>query len=207
MSNPITSCCHCPDWVHKALMSVAQFDYNDPDDMLLDHVEHDSPSHIRDQAKTLIDKHKQEQKKKQEQAEIEAKNTAKQMELSGQLIDPSQWGKGKRRPVGIKPSMKNKAQKAVHAVVKGWHQEIPLDEIFDAVINNGLVPIQEDGYKWAGMLMGGKACGTEEARDQHATFPLVTKQDDGQWALTTTYLILNWCTMESGKYEVVCYVS
>jgi hypothetical protein len=57
------------------------------------------------------------------------------------------------------------------------------------------------------MLLGGAECGSEEARKQYANIPIAGKNAEGKWCMTTDSLHLQWCRMQSGKYEVVCYLS
>ena len=203
----ITSCFNCPVWIEKALAKVARFDDFGDDETFGIDVEIDDLSEIAQEAKKARADYERRKKIENAQAKAEALKAARDVDISGQLINPTEWGKGGKRPIAVKPSVKSRAQKGVYAVTKGLHPSIPLDEIFDALKVQGLIPIQEDGYKWSGWISGGHECGSDEARSQNMSLPLVTKNADGQWALTTLYLYMSHCTTSSGKYEVVCYVS
>ena len=114
----------------------------------------------------------------------------------------------KKRPVAIKPpSIKNKVNNKLHEL-GNYHDSIPLDEIFEILKEQNLFPIQEDGTPWAGMLIGGAVCGSEEARSQVANIPVAIKTEDGEYKLTTSTIHINWCKLEHArkKYEVVMYL-
>ena len=99
---------------------------------------------------------------------------------------------------------RNLVNKQIHQITQGYHDKIPLQGLFDALKNIGIEAVQEDGTKWTGMLMGGKECGHPEAAKQRANIDLVRIQ--GRTPLNNS-LFLTWCKMQSGKYEVVSYVS
>ena len=124
-------------------------------------------------------------------------------EMSGQLVNPAI----KKRQIAVNQAAKRKAMKAIYEATKGYHQKIPIDKIFDALEENGMYPIQEDGHRWEGMLLGGAQCGTEEARGQRATIDLAAKGADGKWGKANVVLSLSWCKMPSGKYEITSYVA
>ena len=90
-----------------------------------------------------------------------------------------------------------------------YHVQIPLKQIFDICKLHGVVPIQEDGKAWNGMLIGGAECGSDEARHQHAEFEVAIEIDEmKQYAVSrNNVLSLSWCKMGSGKYEIVAYIS
>jgi hypothetical protein len=91
----------------------------------------------------------------------------------------------------------------INAATKGFPQQIPLDDIFDALKQIGVHAVQEDGTPWSGFLTGGAECGSQEAAKQRALLSLV--RDDG--TPLNNVLTLMWCKMQSGNYEVVAYVS
>ena len=113
-----------------------------------------------------------------------------------------------KRGRAVPAKVKNKINKILHEIGGKKWQEIPLDEIFWAARKFGLVPLQEDGTEWSGFLVGGGECGSDEARDQVATFPLATKLD-GQWVPTNTTIFLAWCVLgwNPKRYEIVVYMS
>ena len=84
---------------------------------------------------------------------------------------------------------------------------MPVGQLFNALRDLGLEALQEDGTPWSGFLVGGAECGSEKAANQRANFPLAAKQEDGSYRLTKVALILSWCVMPSGKYEIIGYLS
>lgn len=110
--------------------------------------------------------------------------------------------KGKSIPANIRKKINN----AIHDL-GNYHQEIPLQNIFDICKQYDIVPLQEDGTHWSGLLVGGAECGTEKARDQIARFDLATRGEDGRFIPANNIIWLSWCKMGSGKYEIVSYVS
>lgn len=87
-----------------------------------------------------------------------------------------------------------------------YHQQIPLQSIFNILKENNVMPIQEDGTYWNGMLIGGKECGEEGTKDQVANIGLAIEVN-GQYIPCKNSLYLSWCKMPSGKYEIVSYIS
>jgi hypothetical protein len=129
-------------------------------------------------------------------------------EMLQSLAVPDEWGKKGKRPVAVSPGVRKRVSNGLYEVTKGYHKEIPLEGIFLALAQGGLVPVQEDGHRWSGMLVGGAECGSTEAASQHAELPLATRGSDGKWSLTTTVLSLRWCKMSvSGNYEITCYLA
>lgn len=111
------------------------------------------------------------------------------------------------RARAVPQSVRNRLGKEIYEVSKGFHERIPLGDIFARLEAAGIFPVQEDGTRWSGWLIGGAECGSPEAAQQRATFPLVMRQGDGTHVPLTCALQISWCTMsESGKYEVVCYL-
>ena len=107
--------------------------------------------------------------------------------------------------IPISTPARNRINKAIHAL-GNYHTEIPLQEIFDILKQESVVVLQEDGRKWSGLLVGGAECGSKEAEDQRANFILAVKTEKG-YMPSKQNLILNWCKMPSGKYEIVSYVA
>lgn len=104
-------------------------------------------------------------------------------------------------------TIKNRINKSIHTILLNKHFEsIPLKEIMDACETQDVIVLQEDGTKWGGFLTGGAECGSKEAESQHALFELAYKKDDAYY-ITKNALSMTWCTMHSGKYEIVAYVS
>lgn len=98
---------------------------------------------------------------------------------------------------------KSLINKRIADISSNYHEKIPLDDIFAALREFQVSPVQEDQTPWSGMLLGGKECGHPEAVKQRATIDLMR---NGQ-VLNHSDLLLMWCKMPSGKYEIVSYVS
>ena len=111
------------------------------------------------------------------------------------------------RRVAIPPPIKTKINRALQTL--GDHfEQIPLDTMFQILESNGLVALQEDGMKWAGMLIGGAECGSDQAQHQQAAFDLAIDRGQG-WMLANSRLWISWCilTNHAKKYEVIKYLT
>ena len=104
-------------------------------------------------------------------------------------------GRGVRLPANIRKQVGNDLWKYTHNV---YWEAIPLDDIFDDLAQYGLVPVQEDGTPWSGFLVG---------REGQAHIPFA-REVDGVWqVVNNSVLFLNWYKMESGRYELVMYLT
>jgi len=192
MSKLITSCSKTQKWIEESLLKSAQIDDFD----LLD-------SEMETESKQKFDKFKSELPEPPVVNDITP------------LINPNEFGKSLlkklygKRPIAINQAAKRRIQKGLAEVTKGLHADgVPIDKIVKVLTNEYVFPIQEDGTKWSGFLLGSKECGTEESRNQQADIPLVATTKNGSFALTTSYLHISWCTLHnSNKFEVVCYIS
>ena len=110
-----------------------------------------------------------------------------------------------QKPHAIPPKNRQNINRSIHDL-GSYHDKIPLGSIFDILKNNGVMPIQEDGTYWSGMLIGGKECGEEGTKDQVALIDLAINVN-GQYLPCKQGLSLSWCKMPSGKYEIVAYVN
>lgn len=127
------------------------------------------------------------------------------------------------KPIAIKPAIRKAINSKLHDL-GNFHVEIPLQQIFDILAEFNTVALQEDGKPWSGMLLGGAECGTDKARDQMVNFILAHKPGEdeyimnpfgggqfklpnGGYKLAKQGLLLTWCKMSSGKYEIVSYVN
>ena len=127
------------------------------------------------------------------------------------------------KPIAIKPAIRKAMNSKIHDL-GNYHVEIPLQQIFDILAEFNTIALQEDGKPWSGMLIGGAECGSDKARDQYANFQLAHKPSDdvymynpfgddsfkmpnGGYKLAKQGLLLTWCKMSSGKYEIVSYVN
>ncbi len=120
------------------------------------------------------------------------------------LVDMSKKG------IPIPKSDKNEISKFLHEVGRKYWTYIPVKEIFDMLESHGIVPVQEDGTKWSGLILGDKECGHPECINQRTVFQVAIRQPDGLWALSKNGIFMAWCTLwgtGSKKYEIVSYVS
>ena len=107
----------------------------------------------------------------------------------------------------VTQTAKNRINKSIHTL-GNFHEQIPLRQIFDICKENDIIPVQEDGKVWGGMLIGGAECGSDEARQQQAEFNVAVKNEDGRYVFVGNNILrLSWCKMGSGKYEIVAYIS
>jgi hypothetical protein len=164
--------------------------FDDDDDIIFE-----DDTSVEDLAKELKDVYKvpfEQMQKDWEKANRE-RNTP--------LIDVANPPRARAIPAGAK----NRMNKKIHSFTKGLQVGVRIDEMFEAIKEEGAIPIQEDGTPWAGMLIGGGECGSDQAREQRASIELVIEVDDVFFP-ATSMLHLTWCQSPSGKYEVVAYV-
>jgi hypothetical protein len=115
------------------------------------------------------------------------------------MVDISE--KSKSVPANVIRTINNEIHK-----LGDYHVEIPLDQIFEICKRNNVIIIQEDGTPWSGFISGNAECGSEKARNQRVNFSLAYKKDN-KYVPVNNSILLTWCTMRSGKYEVICYMS
>ena len=107
----------------------------------------------------------------------------------------------------LPPKVKRAIGKYLHDLgYNKWYDSIPLKGIFDIMKQNGVVPLDDDGTYWDGMLIGGAECGSDGARSQEAHFNLAFRPLYGFFEKARESLHLSWCKMPSGKYEIVTYL-
>jgi hypothetical protein len=100
---------------------------------------------------------------------------------------------------------KKNINRELHELMKPtYFTEIPLDGIFAILEKNGVIPLQEDGTKWSGMLLGD---------DSHTYIELGMKSSEQDvhglptyTPIVNTSLALSWHKMNSGKSEVLAYL-
>jgi len=109
------------------------------------------------------------------------------------------------KPINLPQKAKGPINKELTSL-GNYHQQIPLDVIFNILKKYGVIALQEDYTKWGGFLVGGAECGSNEARSQVALFDLASNID-GKYMVVDNNLMLSWCKMPSGKYEIVTYIS
>jgi len=106
--------------------------------------------------------------------------------------------------VSIKQGILRSIGKEINAITKDYHQNIPFQQIKEVIEKYGYQLVQEDGTPWSGFLMGGAECGSPEASRQRATIDIVRKEDKMPMRNS---LVLIWCKMPSGSYEITAHVS
>jgi len=79
----------------------------------------------------------------------------------------------------------------IHEITNGFKPEIPLDEIFNAISNNGGRAVDEAGNDWSGILCGADGTANIEVEFEGKNF----------------WLRVSWHKMESGNWETVAYIS
>ena len=83
------------------------------------------------------------------------------------------------------------AKRRMYEISGEYWNEIPLKEIFEALTENGMSAVQEDGTPWSGILCGESSCTTIKVTGNKAV----------KW------LQLAWYKMQSGRYEINVYLS
>ena len=114
----------------------------------------------------------------------------------------------KNKKLYIKPNVRKKINTAIRKLTTPksrtvYFKAIPLQDIFDILEKNGVVALQQDNTEWDGFLTG--ATGT-------ITIALAPSSSKMKGNYTTyepyvnTSLALQWYKMQTGKYEVTCYI-
>ena len=94
-------------------------------------------------------------------------------------------------------------------MLSGYFPNIPLGQIMELFSKHGLVMLQEDNTQWSGFFTGA---------DGHATIDVASSSSAHEMQqgknvytayvpFTNTMLDITWHKMESGRYEVVAYLS
>jgi hypothetical protein len=74
-----------------------------------------------------------------------------------------------------------------------YFSSVPIDGLFDVIEELGVTPVDEDGEKWSGMVMG---------EDSRTSIDLAVGGGDPKMKLH-----LQWYKMPSGNFEINAYVS
>ena len=108
----------------------------------------------------------------------------------------------------LKQNIKSKINKDINSFLKPtYFKTVPTEELFKILEKHGLVPVQEDGTYWSGMLLGGSK------RTEQVNFNLATassKNDKGIYEdeITNAMLVMTYYQVQpNGKYEIVAYIS
>lgn len=94
----------------------------------------------------------------------------------------------------ITTKIRNAVNREMCPLGRTYYDAIPLSVAFDILKRHGLVPVQEDGTEWQGLLCG---------EDSSTTFDL---SYDGE-PVVNAVLAFQWHKMPSGKWEINCYLS
>lgn len=103
---------------------------------------------------------------------------------------------------------KSRANRRISEICRNHYPRIPWDEIVAAMKAENIVPLQEDGTKWAGMIGSQGECGSAKASQAPMRFALCWKLDaTGEYVMANNFLIMTACTMPSNNLEIVAYIS
>jgi hypothetical protein len=110
---------------------------------------------------------------------------------------------GDAKPIKLTNSVRSKINKEIGDLVNGqYFDKIPLDSLFKILEKYGVKVTQEDGTAWEGFITGNEG---------HTNFDLAdldTVNDDGVYGVPVeSWLVFSWYRMQSGRYEVMAYVS
>ena len=107
----------------------------------------------------------------------------------------------------LKSAVKKKINKKLQEINSPpYYDEIPLDNIFNILEENGVVPLQEDNTKWAGILVGAEG-NTKMNLASKDVVSEVVGNENLYIPYANTMLILTWYKVDNGKYEICNYVS
>jgi len=105
--------------------------------------------------------------------------------------------KGEKIPTAIK----SKANKALDALGKTYHNGVPLDKAQAALKKLGVILLQEDNTEYSGWLAGRKGRATIDIA------PAASKSGEFYTPYANSVLAVTWHKMDSGKFEFVAYLS
>ena len=94
----------------------------------------------------------------------------------------------------LKAKDRAKINKQLFDINALFHERIPVDSIFQVLEHHGIMPVQEDGTKWSGLLCG---------RSGEVKIDLV---DEATKTPLNHLLVISWYRHEI-RYEVTSYVS
>lgn len=102
----------------------------------------------------------------------------------------------------IPKKIKSKINKELGVISSYKWDSIPLDKIFESLHREGYYPLQEDYTPWSGFLCG---------RDGQMFLEIGYGKQDDRGIFTTIIknacLAVSWYKFETGRYEVLAYVS
>ncbi len=83
-----------------------------------------------------------------------------------------------------------------------YFDSIPLGDIFSALKRRNIIVLDSDGTPWSGMLLGVRGQETFEIAFGN------NKDEEGFYIpIDNSVLWMSWYKMQSGRYEIVVYVS
>lgn len=124
------------------------------------------------------------------------------MEMSGEIPPVVDEVKG---DVRLDQLTRKNINKDLQVLMKPtYFEEIPLNAIFGVLEKHGVVPLQEDGTKWEGMLMGSSSyayldLGLKSTERPVNDIPTYTPVSNAKLTLT-------WHKMGSGRWEVLAFI-
>lgn len=90
-----------------------------------------------------------------------------------------------------KGTIRNRINKEI-GKIGTYHDGIPVDEISVCIKNHGGMMVQEDGTEWSGIF-----CGEQGT----CNIPVVFAD------YSNMFVSISWYKMDSGRYEIVTYIS
>lgn len=103
--------------------------------------------------------------------------------------------------------IKNKMNKQISMLMKKtYFGKIPLQDLFNILEDYGIVPIQEDGTYWSGMLVGG----VKNTEQVYFDLAWADSKDGERYTeeIPNANLVVSYYKMpQSGRYEVISYIS
>ena len=94
--------------------------------------------------------------------------------------------------MATRTTTRNRINRAITKNIPTYNIDIPMDEIFECITAHDGTPVQEDGTPWSGFMCGANGSATIEV-----TFP----------TMKSMYVHISWYKMQSGRYEIVSYIS
>lgn len=79
-----------------------------------------------------------------------------------------------------------------------YYDQIPIQQVFELLRVNGISPVQEDNTAWEGLLLG---------REGSTTLALAYMSGEEMIPIDNCMLNVSWYKMQSGRYEVIFYLT
>ena len=104
------------------------------------------------------------------------------------------------KTIKIPQNIKNNVNKKFDVMSKEKYKHIPLKDIFNTLKLSSILPVAEDGTEWEGMLSG------HEGR-QRIDLHYLDMKSGNYLPVNNAMLVITWYRLQSGKFEIVVYVS